>query len=276
MKSFWKLVDFELSRFSRIYVVLIGMTVVLQLMATIIISKLYLDHFDYALHFEELTIGQFIEQYGKMSLEQVTSSMWFNIPIIFSIVALIFYCFFIWYRDWFGKNTFIYRLLMLPTPRINLYFSKAAAIFLMVLGLVAMQVILLIIQGNILKWLVPANLRIDYSVMELIGDSVGNYHLAVIIPYSFTQFLTHYGLGFMAVFILFTAILFERSYRLKGIFLGIGYAIVAIAIFLSPYFIAGDFLYPEELFIVGLVLWALVTGMSIWIGNYLLNKKITV
>ena len=35
------------------------------------------------------------------------------------------YVFFIWYRDWLGKYTFAYRLLMLPTTRINIYFAKA-------------------------------------------------------------------------------------------------------------------------------------------------------
>ena len=39
-------------------------------------------------------------------------------------VILIIYVFFIWYRDWLGKNTFIYRLLMLPTARIQCLFGK--------------------------------------------------------------------------------------------------------------------------------------------------------
>ena len=39
-------------------------------------------------------------------------------------VVLIIYVFFIWYRDWFGKNTFIYRLFMLPTARINVYLQR--------------------------------------------------------------------------------------------------------------------------------------------------------
>ena len=45
-------------------------------------------------------------------------------PIALCVVVLIIYVFFIWYRDWLGKNTFIYRLLMLPTARIQCLFSK--------------------------------------------------------------------------------------------------------------------------------------------------------
>ena len=82
-------------------------------------------------------------------------------------VALIIYVFFIWYRDWLGKNTFIYRLLMLPTARINVYLAKATTILLFVLGLVALQLLLLPIEGQVLQWMVPTEFRTDMSINEI-------------------------------------------------------------------------------------------------------------
>ena len=81
-------------------------------------------------------------------------------------------------------------------------------------------------------------------------------------------------------FVLYTAILFERSYRLKGAVLGIIYAASAVIIFLLPEIITTilgrDYLYPIELLIVHAVLWAMITALSLWVSNYLINKKVTV
>lgn len=280
MKSYLKLVNFELGRFIKVYFVLAGITILSQIIGTILIANNYMKTLDDAIYLEGLTTEQFLDQFGRLSLVEMFGSAWYVFPILFAAAALIFYCFFIWYRDWFGKNTFIYRLLMLPTARLNIFLSKATAIFLMVLGLVALQIILLKIASSILKWIVPANIRVDQSIIELITNSYGNLHLGLFIPTSFIEFLINYGIGFTAVFVLFTAILFERSYRFKGFIFGILYATAAVIIFLLPEIliisVETSYLYPVELFTVHLILWALITGLSIWISNYLLNKKVTV
>ena len=69
------------------------------------------------------------------------------------------YVFFIWYRDWFGKSSFIYRLLMLPTKRIHIYFAKLTAIMFLVLGLIALQILLMPIEMQIVNSIVPADFR---------------------------------------------------------------------------------------------------------------------
>ncbi|MEI3599790.1 MULTISPECIES: hypothetical protein [unclassified Oceanobacillus] len=280
MNNYLKLVNFELGRFIKIYFILAGITIASQLIGAVRVAKNYMNLFNEEIYTSGMTTEQFIEQYGHLSLLDLQYSQWFNLPIIFAAAVLIIYSFFIWYRDWLGKNTFIYRLLMLPTARLNIYLAKASAIFLMVLGLVALQVILLNVGSNILKWIVPANLRVDLGIMEFIENAIGGLTVGIIIPTSFTQFLIHYGVGFMVVFILFTAILFERSYRFKGIAYGIGYAIIAFVVFFAPFVVemilGKSYLYPIELFILEVLLWVVVTGMSIWVSNYLLNKKVTV
>lgn len=281
MKNYLKLINFELGRFIKIYIVLAAITIISQLVGTFLIARNYMDNFNEEIYENGLSVEQFLEFTGMMSLQQIIYSAWFNLPIFLAAAALLFYCFFIWYRDWFGKNTFIYRLLMLPTARLNVLLSKSSAIFLMVFGLVALQIILLAVEGMMLKWMIPTNLRVDFSVMELMNNLVGFLNISLLIPSSFTQLLIHYGLGFMAVFVLFTCILFERSYyRLKGVLFGILYAAFALGIFFLPilaeFIFQKNYLYPMEYFIVQVLLWAIVTAMSIWISNYLLNKKVTV
>lgn len=278
MRNYLKLVDFELKRFMKIYFVLIGMVIVSQIAGVIYESNSYLDLANREMYESGLTLSQFTEMYWTLSMSRILSSGWFVIPIGLSAAALIFYCFFIWYRDWFGKNTFIYRLLMLPTARLNVYLAKASAIFLMVLGLVGIQLILLPIENTIFESIVPLDLRTDMPVHELSSSAYG--YLGLLVPNSFVQFLIHYGIGFMMVFILFTSILFERSYHLKGIVFGVIYLLLAQVLFLFPFileiFFEFGYLYPEELFILEIILGILVTGLSIWVSHYLLNRKITV
>jgi hypothetical protein len=277
MKNYLKLVNFEFNRFFKVYAALIAITVVSQIIGFIVISKSYLNEANHVIYNNGLSKATFLEQYGTMSFYRITQTMWVMGPIVLCIAALIFYIFLIWYRDWFGKNTFIYRLLMLPTARLNIFFAKATTIFLMVLGLVALQILLLPVGSMIMKSLVPLEFRTDMSINEII--STFNY-LAILFPNSWIDFSIHYVIGFMAVFILFTAVLFERSFGIKGIILGVIYCVIAQVFLFIPLIITvileKPFLYPMEYFVLEIVLGAIVIGTSIIISRFLLNKKITV
>lgn len=282
MNRYFKLVHLELSRFMKIYLVLIAITIVSQIAGVIVRSRSYMNQANDAIYGDLMSMEQFLEQQnGALSMAHMMQSIWFQGPVALCIAALLFYCFFIWYRDWFGKNTFIYRLLMLPTARLNVFFAKATSIFLMVLGLVSLQLLLFPIQSTILKWLVPVDFRTDLAIREIINSNIayGNY-MQILVPESFIQFMINYGIGFMAVFVLFTAILFERSFRWKGVLLGSVYSLVAIAVFLLPILLEGFFqihyFYPVELLIIEVFLGIIVTTISICMSRYLLNKKITV
>lgn len=270
MKHYLKLVNFELGRFFKVYLVLIGITIISQITGIIVHSNNFIER-------ANMSIEQFAAQNGTTSMFDFMLTLWFIGPIALCIAALIFYCFLIWYRDWFGKNTFVYRLLMLPTARLNILLAKASAIFLMVLGLVSLQIVLLLAENAILQAIVPDVLRTDMNISEMVYRSG---FLQVLIPESFTAFLSNYGIGFMLVFILFTAILFERSYRWKGILLGSVYSALALAVFLLPLIIQFPlgmiYFYPMEIFFAMLMLGILVTGTSIWLSHYLLNRKVTV
>lgn len=277
MKRFLKLVNFEWNRFLKIYIALIAITILSQIIGVIVLSKSYLHMASRMINEQGFTEASFLESYGEMSFRNITGSLWFLGPIALCIAGLIFYAFFIWYRDWLGKNTFIYRLLMIPTARINVYLAKATSLFLMVLGLISLQLILLPIESEILQLMIPNGFRTDMSITEII---VSFNYLSILYPNTVIDFILYYGTGFMAVLVLFTAILFERSYRLKGILFGAIYIVLAICVFLLPFLIelllGVVFLYPIELLILEIVLGLVVIAMSIWVSHYLLRKKIRV
>ena len=276
MKRYLKLVNFEFNRFFKLYLVLIGITILSQIIGVIVESRTYLNLANELIYKELMLKSDFIENYGTMSFLNISKTVWFMGPIILCGVILMIYVFFIWYRDWLGKNTFSYRLLMLPTARINVYLAKATTILLYVLGLVALQLLLLPIEVQVLKWMVPSEFRTDLSINE-----IANFHdLRIFFPNNFIEFILYYGAGMAAVFIVFTAILFERSYRIKGIIYGILYCAVSLVIFFAPIFInefiLGNYFYPIELFFIELIVGILVLSCAIWTGKFLIKNKVRV
>jgi hypothetical protein len=276
MKSYVKLTNFELNRFFKIYVVLIGLTLIMQVAGIIWSSNTYMRDVEELL-LEGNTVEMVKMTLGTFALSTVTRSFLFSGPIIICIVSLLIYVFLIWYRDWLGKNTFIYRLLMLPTARINVFFAKATTIFLMVLGLISLQLVFILIESEVAKLIVPVNFRVGEDLNQII---FGFDYLRVLYPTTVIQFLIHYGIGFMVVFVIFTGILFERSFRWKGILLGVLFAGAALVIFISPILlqttILKEFFYPIELFILMVITGLIVITASILMSQYLLNKKIRV
>jgi hypothetical protein len=277
MKSYLKLVNFEFNRSAKIFAILLGITLVVQIAGVIVLSKMYLNIVNEKIYEELLPKAEFLSNFGQMSFLSVTRSVWFLGPIALCIAGVGFYIFLIWYRDWFGKNTFIYRLLMLPTTRLNVFYAKITNILLMTIGFVAFQLILLPIETTVFKWMLPKEFRVDMNVKEIFSSMP---ELNILVPNSFLEGVLYYGAGFMVVAILFTAILFERSFRWKGVFVGIIYSLVAIAVFISPLllqeFVLNDFFYPLELFVLEIVMGVIVLAASIWMSGFLLKNKITV
>ncbi|WP_342746742.1 hypothetical protein [Virgibacillus phasianinus] len=272
-----KLVNFEINRFAKLFTVLLGIILLVQIAGVIILSKMYVNLANEKIYEDMMSKAAFLSRRGPMSFSDIVGSVWFLGPIALCIAAIAFYIFFIWYRDWFGKNTFIYRLLMLPTARLNVFFAKATTILLTTFGFVAFQLILLPIETTIFKWMVPNEFRVDLGIQDIIGSLP---ELLVIIPNSFVEFFLYYGAGFVIVSIMFTAILFERSYRWKGVLIGVLYSLVAVVVFIIPMilqsFVLNEFFYPIELLAIEVVMAAIILACSIWTSGYLLKKKVTV
>lgn len=185
MNRYLKLVNFEFNRFFKLYIVLVFVTIIMQIFAVILESRRYVQEAKNVIYGEMMSKADFIKNYEPFTMARVVQSNWFYWPIALCIVVLLIYVFFIWYRDWLGKNSFIYRLLMLPTARLNLYFAKAAAILIFVFGLVALQLLLFPIETQIMKWIVPAEFRVDLPMKEYTNFN----YLSAILPGSIMDFL---------------------------------------------------------------------------------------
>lgn len=271
------LLNFEWNRIFKLYVSLILLVFVIQTIGVVFISKQYLKYVELDLK-AGISQAEIMEMYGRFSLGEIIGTMPFLVPIALSVAAIAFYIFFIWYRDWLGKNTFVYRLLMLPTSRMNVFFAKLMTIMTSVLGLVAIQFMFLYIYRTIIKWIIPQVYRQDLDVVRAAGTSE---YLSIILPKSMEEFFIAYGLGMLVVILIFTAILMERSFRFLGIVYGGFFIGIAVLLFILPtliqvFFFGTVYLYPGEFFIVQFMLWLIILVISLLASRYLLKNKVTV
>lgn len=272
--SYIKLVNFEVQRFFKFFVALVVVVATTQITAAVLSARSYMDQAETTMQREQLLAQDYVINYGSYSIFNFFNNGLFQMSIMFAVAMLMIYVFFIWYRDWLGKSSFIYRLLMLPTERRNVYFAKLTAILLFVFCLVGVQVILIEVAQLIMKQIIPVELLIESGVIITYSYDL----MSILYPQTIGQFLVSYGVGTAVVAMLFTAILMERSYHLKGIFMAAIYLIVSLALLLAPAFISGytDYFYVKELLMIVVLMALIVFGSAVIIANYLLKRKINV
>lgn len=217
--------------------------------------------------------GGFVPE-GMMSFAWVIFSthIWYFIPIMLSIVVLLAYALLIWYREWFGRYTLIYRLLMLPGARFRVYAAKLTAILLFVFFMVAFQMLLLPVEQGIFNLMVASDMRADTYLEDAIR---ANQILSILLPRSLEQFVYSYGLGVLGITALFTAILLERCFKWIGLAAGIVYMFLCGLLLVLPIMDSQSF-YPNEYYAMELAVCAIVLTVSVWLSGWLLAKKITV
>ncbi|MEC0230006.1 hypothetical protein [Paenibacillus alba] len=277
MNRYSKLLNWEIVRFSKIFGALGLLTIVAQFLGIWLNAKAYLSSAENTMERNSLTAIQYVEQFNPAKMTNSFQSIWFEGSIALCAVTIFLYIFWTWYKEWLGKNTFAYRLLMLPTSRMNVYLAKLTAIVLYVLGFVALQFVLLPVQLAVFNSLIPSEWRQPVTIGELIGR---NRFIHMLLPSDFIEFVLYYGAGVMSVIILFTGILLERSYRIKGIVAGVLYSAAAVVIFILPYLVADKWLnnnwFPSEVLLYQVVIGLCLTAVSLWLSSYLLRKKVTV
>ncbi len=277
MNQYWKLVYYEFGRLRNLYFTLLAGTLLLQVGGLIWHVQSRVSRIRETMEEQALTAVEYVQKFGYTGFDDYAErSMFFMGPIAFCIAALLLYVFLIWYRDWWGKNMFIYRLMMLPHSRMYLYSAKLSVILLSVLGLVGFQLILLSVQLNVYDWLMPDAFRQSMALNEVI---MIHPLLEMLIPTTFLVFVLSYAAGAAGVILVFTAILMERSFRWKGIVAGIVYCITAVTVFLLPiivYIPNEQYFYPIEVFWMLVGTGLLVTVISVWLSAYLLRNKVSV
>lgn len=281
MRAFVKLLNFEINRFFPIYFGLIVLTIAMQLTAVTLGANDWMDSANKAMRMNQLTLEQYHNVAGAIQLNSLMYTplnqlLYFG-PVVLSITVLLIYSCFIWYRDWRGKNTVVYRLLTLPSNRASLYFAKLVTILLFTLGMVALQLVLVLLERLIAQSILPAVIYRNISVSDYLEYPTV---LKVVVPPNFSEFALYYGLGITGLIVLFTIILIERSYRLKGIGFIVLYLALLAGLASIPYLMGysryDSYFYPAEVIGVCLGLLIIIAGGSLGYSLYLLRKKISV
>lgn len=272
--SYIKLVNFEVKRFMKVFVALVVFISVAQIIAAIISAWNYNNRAQKRMTQEKLLMNDYVEKYGNYSISNFINENLFQFSVAFAVAVLMIYVFFIWYRDWFGKSSFIYRLLMLPTARRDIYFAKLTTILLFVFVLLGVQVLLIEIAELIIQAILPVELYVDLGRQY----AYSNDFLAILFPQSLLAFLLTYGIGTALVATLFTSILLERSFHLKGVILAGIYITLSQAVLFTPILIDinTNYFYLNEILsmVVGTAL--IVFVVAVLLANYLLKRKIQV
>lgn len=277
MKYFIKLLNWEIVRFSKLYGALAIILVVSQFAGIWLSSQSYLSNVHTWMDGNGGTEALYAERFQKLNLSSMLNAVWYEGAISLCAIVLVLYIFMIWYKEWFGRNTFAYRLLMLPTSRMNVYFAKLSAIVLFVFGFVSLQLVVIPVQLATFLAIIPAELREAVTIGELIRrDPLLNLFM----PTYVMQFILNYGAGILGVFVLFTAILLERSYQWKGIIAGVLYGAVVLVLIVLPQEInqLGITLplFPSEILLLQVFIGLCIIAISLGFSSYLLRKKVTV
>lgn len=218
MKKFIDLLSFEMNRFLKFLVPTFLIVGVIQLFVTFSV----ISDFKESLEMANLAGGTGSEAL-VFSIQDITVESLYELSILLIILVFMFYSFFIWYREWLGKNTFIYRLLMLPMNRSYIFLSKAFVFliggflsFVFQFGMYALQ---LFISNQMIpsEYYTALNIHNAQPVFTVIQG--------VLFPTTGFQFLANYSFAFAALVTLFAAILIERTYGLKGLMVGVVYFI---------------------------------------------------
>lgn len=274
MNKLVKMIDVEIKRVWKVFAVLIGLISAVQIIFTLYSTVREMNMIDLA--------GLTLEEYGKYNHKLDFLRLYYDktgafLMMLFASVMLI-YIIFIWYREWFGKNSTIYRLLMLPTKRIYIYLSKLITVIAVFLSGVVAQLVTVVVCYISYVMIVPIEVRATKTLFQAILEDP---LLHLLFPNNLTVLLFIYSVGILSIMIIFTGILFERSYGIKGIIIGMMYSVLSIVIAFAPLHLIN---------ILNLTLWIyepltpivtictiIITILSTgWMGNYLLNYKVTV
>lgn len=274
MRKFTSLLNFELSRFLKFLVPTLLVTAVIQLYITVSVS---LEHNDML---ERLAAsGEPLERVPPFTMEAVTGNGLYELSIMLVVLVFMFYSFFTWYREWFGKNTFIYRLLMLPTSRSYLLTTKVLVFIIGGLLAFVFQFGMYAIQLPITEWLVNPDhyTRLHIHNVQPMFGAIQNS----LFPTTLFEFVSTYSFALAALLSLFAGILIERSFGMKGLVIGAGYFIgyFVLYVFLEAFLFNQMVTFPlrpSQIKITVLIYQMVMIVLGSIISSLLLKNKVKV
>lgn len=188
-----------------------------------------------------------------------------------AVLICLVYALIIWYRDFVGKNKTAYTLFMLPNNKFNVYIAKAITVVVMIFGVMLMQMVFWAMDILILKIVTNVAMKEIFALANNMNGAIRN--LTLIQPYLIDFIMINIIGVILAVLVIFTAVMIQKSFKIKtvGIALGIIYVYASIVIFsyigsITPFSdrnLIGHIIYFIGLFVV-----------SVGLSYTLLNKKV--
>lgn len=274
MKKFIHLFDFEMERFLKFLLPTFVVVAFIQLFATLNTVHTYKNSLE-----EADALGRATDLFPAFSIQNVTGGGIYELSILLIVLVFMFYSFFTWYREWQGKNTFIYRLLMLPIDRSNILLSKTLVFLIGGLLAFVFQFAMYYIQIQITERIVPSSHYVLLNVHN--AQPLHSLFQAFLYPTTFFEFTNIYSFAFGALLSLYAGILIERSYGLKGAVMGVIYFVAYFVVYLvlngilrTDYLSLG--LMPSQISIIILGYQFLMIAFGTLISIRLLKYKIKV
>ncbi|MCI9062505.1 hypothetical protein [Romboutsia sp.] len=274
MNNILTLYDMEFKRIYKIYFTLIGILLASNIGATLLsIYNISSGHYyvdGELINIQVLKSEEGIKYIYEYLIGDLASST--KIVVAFSVLLCLLYSLVIWYRDYFSKSKTIATLLMLPQKRFNIYISKFITVTSMIFGVISVQFLFWFIDLVIIKAILNVNVDGFTNVFETILANQNRFsNLIFNQPIDFLM-IDVFGV-IIAVVVIFTGVLMERSYKKIGIILGGGYIFVSIILYII--FLTTQYAqYVDILLKVQISYYIVIFVISILISRALLNKRI--
>lgn len=268
------LYDMEFKRIYKIYFALIGILFASNIGVTLFsiysVSAGSLDEHGNIINMSILRSSEgmkYINSYVISELASITKFI-----MAFAVLLCLLYSLVIWYRDYFSKSKTIATLLMLPQKRFNIYISKLITVIMMIFGIMSIQFLFWFIDLVIVKVILNVNVDGFINVFKtILGSQNRISNLIFAQPIDFIMINT---LGvILAVTVIFTGVMIERSYRKIGPVLGSIYIVACIMIYVATITNYGN--YTDVLLKTHLLYYIVVFLISTVISLSLLNKRVS-
>lgn len=273
MNNILTLYDMEFKRIYKIYFMLIGILLASNIGATLFSiynissGRYYVDEELINIQVLKSEKGiKYIYEYLIGDLASITKMV-----VAFSVLLCLLYSLVIWYRDYFSKSKTIATLLMLPQKRFNIYISKFITVTSMIFGVISVQFLFWFIDLVIIKAILNVNVDGFTNVFETILANQNRFsNLIFNQPIDFLM-IDVFGV-IIAVVVIFTGVLMERSHKKIGIILGGVYIFASIILYICLTAQYGQ--YVDILLKVQIAYYIVIFVISILISRSLLNKRI--
>ena len=187
------------------------------------------------------------------------------------VILCLIYGLVIWYRDFIGRNKTGYTLFMLPQNKFNIYIAKAITLVIMIYGVMITQMLVWIIDISIIKVIANINNQDYMSFLDIFTTQ--NSMINLIQPY-FIDFIMINVIGvILAVVVIFTGVMIQKSFKIPGVILGCLYIFGSIFLYGYVTSIAN---YQDQRLMIHAIYYIILFVISVGLSYTLLNKKVYV